>query len=215
MTDANSPADGNAVRSTPRRPNGVRVLSLALIVLAILVFVGGITLGVIQLTAGGDHDKYGTVAIPGQATLELPVGEVVVFYVVDAFPTPGELLDVPAIDYEVRPASGGTPLLLDGDDGREQVSMVSSTRTDIEGLDVREAGSYVVTARSIADPNAVQPKLTFGTAGKAESGTAWIRRGIFFGLGIFGVAILFTMTAGRSSARRTALEELSRRSSAT
>ncbi|HEX8744251.1 MAG TPA: hypothetical protein VF712_14060 [Thermoleophilaceae bacterium] len=115
--------------------------------------------------SSGDHDKYGTVSIPGEATLELPAGEVVVFYEeavdvnldVQAFPEP-------EVDYVVRPAGGGEPLRQDGDGGREVGGSPALTWTDIEGLDVPDAGPYLVSARSVGKSDPVGPQLGFGTA---------------------------------------------------
>ncbi len=118
----------------------------------------------------GDHDAYGSVAIPGERVLELPRGEVAVFYqeriadAADPLRDDGGLTEPsPEPDYEVRPAAGGEPLELDADGGREVSGSDERRRVEIERLDVPAAGAYRVTGRSIDRPQANDPELTFGS----------------------------------------------------
>jgi len=118
----------------------------------------------------GDHDEYGSVPIPGERVLELPQGEVAVYYreriegSEDPLAEDGDIgLPEPELDYEVRPAAGGEALPLEGDGGREVSETDQLRRTDIESLEVPVEGPYRVTARAVDRPDAVRPELTFGS----------------------------------------------------
>lgn len=118
----------------------------------------------------GDHDAYGAVEIPGERVLQLPRGEVAVYYreriagAADPLRDDGGLEEPsPEADYEVRPAAGGEPLELDGDGGREVSGSEQRRRVEIESLDVPAAGAYRVIARSVDRPRANDPELTFGS----------------------------------------------------
>ena len=111
-----------------------------------------------------DHDKYGRVDIPGEGAVELPEGEVVVFYEEGRDLPDDELLPVPALRWEVRRPGGGAPLELDGDGGREVAGRSGYSFTDVERLDVDRPGRHGVSATALSDTGP-KPTLTFGTSG--------------------------------------------------
>jgi hypothetical protein len=177
--------------------------------LGAVVLVAGLGIGIPTLLLSGDHDEYGAVPIPGEATLELPADEVIVFYQegihtnldTQAFPEP-------EVEYEVRPAGGGESLRLDGDGGREVGSHPGLTWTDIEGLEVPRAGSYAVSARSVSKSDPVQPELSFGTA-KGGSGSRLIWVGAVGGPGLFlaGVFLLVFSRLRRAGQAMSAMRQ--------
>jgi hypothetical protein len=163
----------------------VTPLRWALLIIGVLLTLGGLGLSLPQLLSG-DHDKYGKVEIPGKGTVDLPSGEVIVFYEDGSSPADG-FFPEPDVDWQIQPADGGKPLELDGDGGRESNVRDSKSWTDIEGLDVPEAGDYEVQVKPVAGgPN---PALTFGTSGVTMSAIIILIVGA--GLGTTLIALAF------------------------
>jgi len=104
-----------------------RVVSL---VVGVAALAAGLGLGLPKLLSG-DHDKYGRIPIPpGRGTVELPAGEVVVFYEEARAISQDEVLPGPQVDWRIRPAGGGEPLPLDGDGaGRPMSGRIVRGRT--------------------------------------------------------------------------------------
>ena len=72
-----------------------------------------------------------------------------VFYEDGSSPADG-FFSAPEVDWQIRPAGGGESLELDGDDNRESNVRDDKSWSDIEGLDIEEAGDYEVEVRSVA-----------------------------------------------------------------
>jgi hypothetical protein len=138
--------------------------SRAALVIGIAGGVLGVALvGFAVVTGGGESAKYGQVPIPGEGTVELPKGEVFVFYEEETKTSEDESLPIPAgLAYSVRPAGGGEPLALE-DDGfqSEEVSAGDGTRATVNRMEVPAAGPYVVRA-TIEGEAGPEPALTFG-----------------------------------------------------
>ncbi|HSJ17779.1 MAG TPA: hypothetical protein VK920_06770 [Solirubrobacterales bacterium] len=107
-------------------------------------------------------DRFGTVPMPGRETLDLPVGDVTVYFQEDVDLGDNENLRPPGdIRLDVRPADGGEPLALDPDGFSNEVSGNFGSRVSIGDLDVSDGGDYVVTAARTAE-NRNQPAIVFG-----------------------------------------------------
>jgi hypothetical protein len=162
----------------------------ALLIVGILLTLGGLGLGLPMLLSG-DHDEYGRVDVPGRGTVDLPAGEVVVFYEDGSSPADG-FFPEPEVEWEIAPADGGKPLRLDSDGGRESNVRDDMSWTDIEGLDVESAGEYEVRVGQVAGgPN---PALTFGTSGVSTAALIFI----IAGAGIGTTLIAGALVMGRS-----------------
>lgn len=159
----------------------------AMLAVGLLLTLAGLGLGLPKLLSG-DHDKYGKVEIPGTGVVTLLAGEVVVFYEDGSSPADGYFAE-PDVAWRIRPAGGGEPLELDGDGGRESNVRESKSWTDIEGLDVPEAGEYEVEVRPVA--GGPDPALTFGTSGVTTSATLFLVIGV--GLGTTLIAAAFVV----------------------
>jgi hypothetical protein len=128
----------------------------------------------------GDHDQYGRVSVPGEATLELPAGEVIVFYE-EARSVGEDSFYVPSFSWQVTSTSDSRPLRLDGDGGVEVASREDHSYTDIERLDIPAEGEYRVNAEPAAGAGP-GPALTFGTSGVTPLVVGIVAAGIVLGV---------------------------------
>jgi hypothetical protein len=170
---------------------------LALGVLAITV-VCALVLLVIEATGSTrDATKYGQVSVPGRSSLNLPAGEVLVYYG-DQPARETELIVPPSIQLRVR-TTNGQSLLGSSPFTGDQFSDGDYERRPIADLRVPEAGNYEAVAAS-GGIGVVNPVLSFG-----ENGTRDYSYVIFvlFG-GSLLAAILASVTAivERTEARR-------------
>ena len=122
----------------------------------VLLFVGAIG-------GLGESAKYGRVELPGRGTVNLPSGEVSVFYEEHVSLGDDENLKAPTgFDYAVTPVAGGAPLVED-DAGffDEEVSSSGTTRVSYGTIDVPAAGRFAVEGgfTGAAGP---EPAVTFG-----------------------------------------------------
>ncbi len=156
--------------------------------------------GVILSTAFSDHsDDYGRVSLPQGGTVQLPKGEVLVY-----FRLQGQPADQPdnagGLAFQVSPAGGGDPLAVSAANG--QVSDISVTRAETIGevgalgkFQVPSSGEYVVTGSSGLAPGASY--LEFGTnAGHAVLNRWKLIAGLLLG------ALLLTIIPVPRSGRR-------------
>ena len=156
-----------------------------LLIIGILLTLGGLGLGLPRLLSG-DHEKYGRVDIPGKGTVDLPAGEVVVYYEDGSSPADG-FFPEPEVKWQIAPASGGKPLRLDSDGGRESNIRDDQSWTDIEGLDIEEAGDYDVRVAEVA--GGPDPALTFGTSGVTPAALIFVIAGAGIGTTLIAVAL--------------------------
>lgn len=159
----------------------------AMLIVGVLLTLGGLGLGLPQLLSG-DHEKYGRVDIPGKGTVDLPEGEVVVFYEDGSSPADG-FFPEPDVEWRIAPAVGGKPLELDSDGGRESNVRDDRSWTDIEGLEITTAGDYDVEVAQVAGgPN---PALTFGTSGVTLAAIMFLVIGAGLGTTLIAAALAF------------------------
>jgi hypothetical protein len=131
--------------------------------LALVLAVG---LGIGWYVLGGfprDHDKYGEVAVPGQAVLALPSGDVRLNFENHATHSGDSttLDDRPAgLKVQVAPASGGAPLEVS-----DVPSWLFSSTSGSRGhepygkIDVPSAGHYLVSSSADGAPAPPAPKV--------------------------------------------------------
>ena len=165
---------------------------IAALVAGIAALAAALALGVPEL-GSGHSDEYGRITIPpGRGVVDLPAGEVVVFYEEDRAIAIDDAVSSVEVDWEIRPEDGGVPLTLDGGGGRE--SNVSEQRawTDIETLDVPEAGPYRVTIHDV-NSGGTEPAVTFGSSGVTAAALMLTIGGIALG----SILITLALVLGR------------------
>jgi hypothetical protein len=129
------------------------------------MFAAGCGLAVWGAVEGiSDTDKYGRVQVPGKATLELPEGEVNVFFetatVVGAFNSRRESVGLSIV------SESGEPVDLRGRGSvDEEVTEGDVTRVNFDRVDIPAAGDYLVTT-TVEGKKKVEKgsALTFGKA---------------------------------------------------
>ena len=165
---------------------------ILLLVTGLAALALGLAIGLPKLLSG-DHDKYGRIAIPpGHGVVDLPAGDVVVFYEEARAITTDEAEPNPRVDWEIRPEGGGAPLPLDEDGGRETNVREQRAWTDIETIDVPEAGPYEVVIRDVT-AGGPDPALTFGSSGVTAASLALTIGGIAIG----SILITLALVLGR------------------
>lgn len=131
--------------------------------LAIIVVIAGFGVAVFIGLGflGGDTDRDGRVAVPGAAALELPAGEVDLFYAEDVNLGDSEELSPPR-DLELRVVDpAGEPLAIRRRSG-QQVGGGGGTATLIGSIDVPAAGAYEISTRSTEAASRAVPEITLG-----------------------------------------------------
>jgi len=166
-----------------------------MLVAGLAALAAGLALGLPNLLSG-DHDEYGRIAIPpGRGVVELPSGEVVVFYEEARAISTDEAVAEPEVDWEIRPEGGGDPLPLDGDGGRESNVREQRAWTDFETIDVPEAGPYSVVIHDV-NAGGPDPVVTFGSSGVSAASLALTIGGIAIGI----ILITLALVLGRRGA---------------
>jgi hypothetical protein len=155
---------------------------------------------------GTDTDKHGRMPVPGEAVVELPEGELGVYYGERRkMPsrrvgnrTETESLPVPTLDVRVEHVDSGDEARLRTSwvDGI-QVGGVSRTTRQFGVLDVPDDGDYRVTARSRERIRYPEPRLSFGNDSTEDTEWAvseWLLDHIvlmiMLGVGVVIVAIV-------------------------
>jgi hypothetical protein len=163
-------------------PTGYR---LALGVVAVTV-VCAIALFVIEAFGSTrSATKYGQVLVPGRASVNLPAGEVIIFYG-DQPARETQLLVPPNIRLRVR-TTNGQALLGSTPFAGDQFADGDYERRPIANLRVPEAGDYEAVSAS-PEIGAVNPVISFG-----ENGTRDYSYVIFV---LFGGGLLAAILAG-------------------
>jgi hypothetical protein len=166
------------------RPGARKLALLA----AILGVAGGIALGIIGCVQGvGDADKYGRVPLPGDGVVDLPEGEVALYYEERVTLSENDALDSPdgiravAVRENTRVKSErrkvGNAISLDG-----------RALDEWGWFDIPKAGKYRVTVRS-KESGSNQPAVTMGVSQTDNFVDAGLTV-LFFSLGGFGVALV-------------------------
>jgi hypothetical protein len=180
--------------------------------IALVVAIG---LAIAWYVLGGfprDHDNYGEVAVPGQAVLSLPDGDVRLNFENHATHS-GDSTNLddqpPGLTVHVAPAGGGQPLAVDdvpswlfsstsGDRGHEPLGKI----------DVPSAGNYLVSASAdgapappppkVASVNPEPPAIDDGPAISVGQ-SPWtpfdskLAGAILCGIAVFAIALLLTL----------------------
>jgi hypothetical protein len=162
-------------------PTGYR---LALGVLAVTVACAIVLFVIEALGSTRNATKYGDVPVPGRASVNLPAGDVLIFYG-DRPARDTPLIVPPNIRLRVR-TTNGQALLGSTPFAGDQFADGDYERRPIASLRVPEAGDYEAVSAS-PEPGAVNPVLSFG-----ENGTRDYSYVIFV---LFGGALLAAILA--------------------
>lgn len=148
--------------STPgaRRPPSYVAAYIAMAIAVVGAFLAVVIVGAVRgFTAS---DRFGTVPMPGRETLDLPAGDVTVYFQENVDLGDNENLRPPAdIRLDVRPSDGGPPVPLDPGGLSNEVSDGFGTRVSIGDLDVPEGGDYAVAVGRTAEGRN-EPAIVFG-----------------------------------------------------
>ena len=145
---------------------GARRLALLVVIVGVA---GGIALGIIGCVQGvGDADKYGRVALPGSEVLDLPEGEIALYY--------EERVSLPDDDTLDSPKGIRVVAVRENERIRSEKRGISNAITlDGRALDewgkieIPRAGKWRVATRS-SEPGSNQPAVTLGR-GQTENFT--------------------------------------------
>ena len=142
-------------------------LAVGVVVITVVV---AVVLFVAELIGGDrDADAYGQVAVPGRDSVNLPAGDVIIFYGERTAKSGGGTLAVPPhLQLRVRTTSGqlllgSTPYVFDQFEDGDYV------RKPIAKLRVPEAGDYEAVSPTTV-PGAVDPVISFGHEGGKNYG---------------------------------------------
>ena len=127
------------------------------ILIAVAAFVVYLLLAAFQ----GDTAQFGSVAVPGKAAVELPKGDVDVYYAEKVDPDAGvDLITPDDLHFTVTgPGGEGIPVNARGDDAKSTGD--GMTRL-IGQIKAPEDGNYTVTTDSTQAGQRISPELTFG-----------------------------------------------------
>jgi hypothetical protein len=171
---------------------------IAMLAAGLAALAAGLALGLPSLLSG-DHDEYGRIDIPpGEGVVALPDGEVVVFYEEARAISTDQAAPEPEVDWQISPEDGGEGLPLDGDGGRESNVREQRAWTDIETLDIPEAGPYEVVVRDVG-AGGPDPTLTFGSSGVTSGALALTIGGIAIGSLLITLAFVLGRRAEKSA----------------
>jgi hypothetical protein len=141
---------------------------LAIAVLGVTIVLATV-LGVIEALGGTRNaTAYGEVPVPGRDSVNLPAGEVIIFYGERTGSGDSRLTVPPNLRLRVRTTNGqsllgSTPYAFDQFDDGDFV------RRAIAKLRVPEAGDYEAVS-STSPPGAVEPVISFGRDGTRDFG---------------------------------------------
>ena len=134
----------------------------------VITVITAIVLFVAELAGGGrDADAYGQVPVPGRESVNLPAGDVIIFY--GERNSGGAPLSVPSnLRLQVRTTNGqvllgSTPYVFD------QFGDGDYVRKPVAKLRVPEAGDYEAVSPTAA-PGAAGPVISFGHEGGRDYG---------------------------------------------
>lgn len=144
----------------PRRPPSYIGAFITLVVAFVAAIVAVVVYGAIE--AFGSSDRYGSVPMPGRETLDLPAGDVTVYYQEDVDLGENENLHPPAdIRLAIRHSGGGPPLKLDESGISNEVSGGFGARVSIGDVDVPAGGDYDVAVAPTRERR-TGPAIVFG-----------------------------------------------------
>jgi hypothetical protein len=161
---------------------------LALGVIAVTVACAIVLLVIEAFGSTRDATKHGEVSVPGRASVNLPAGEVLIYYG-DQPARDTELLVPPNIQLRVR-TTNGQALLGSTPFTGDQFADGGYERRPIANLRVPESGNYEAVTAS-REVGAVNPVISFGENGTRDYGYAIF---VLFGGGLLA-AILAVVSA--------------------
>jgi hypothetical protein len=128
-----------------------------------LVLIGLLLLGGYLLLAAfeGDSAQFGSVPVPGKERIELPKGDIDIYYAEKVDPEAGVPLIAPDDLLYTVSAPDGSSLRVDSR-GADAESTGDGMARLIGAMRVPEAASYTVTTDSSESAQRIQPALTFG-----------------------------------------------------
>lgn len=137
------------------------LLSVGFLLAGLWFFLGGLPFS--------DHDRYGSLAVPGTVQLELPGGDVRVFFQESGLSTDDSATVPEGVEVSVVDQGGRSVAIRKSfsNIGGISISLFSSTigdvgHTDYGRMDVPGAGRYAVTVTQAAAIAAADPTITFG-----------------------------------------------------
>lgn len=168
-------------------------VSIALLVLSILGFVGGLLVNAFLLDK---YDAYGEVAVPGSGTLHLPAGEVTVSFHTRIIGSTGGLgLPVPELQLGIVPPPGvADPAAIESIGTTTTVN--NDARIRVWVLHVVTEGDYEITADGKVSAF-IGPRLAFGYRSSAGR---WIWG--FAALFVVGLVGIVVSVVGKARAVR-------------
>jgi hypothetical protein len=115
------------------------------------------------------RDDYGSLPVPGQATVTLPAGKLKISYQEEyKAPSSGESIDFgtpDALHVQVTNAAGGDPLPIKGPGFRGMGANLDTgsgwSRALVGTVEITEPGSYTVTATPAIE-GGIEPKILLG-----------------------------------------------------
>jgi len=133
-------------------------LTLAVALVAAILFV--IIFGAVKAFTASD--RYGTVPVPGEETLNLPEGDVTVYFQEAVHLGENQTLDPPRdLRLEIRGAGGGPPVELDRGGASSEIGGGFGERVSIGDVDVPAGGDYTVAVARTAE-NRADPAIVLG-----------------------------------------------------
>ena len=181
---------------------GARKLALFAVILGVA---GGLALGIIGCVQGvDDADKYGRVALPGSEVLDLPEGEIALYYEERVTLAENDSLDSPdgirvvaqRENERVRSEKRGVS---------NAISLDGRALDEWGKIEIPQAGRWRVTARS-REQGSNQPAVTLGTGQTENFVDAGLTFALLSGAGL-GAALLI-LVFGRIGYTRPTPHEL-------
>jgi hypothetical protein len=164
---------------------GARKLALFAVIAGVAA---GIALGVIGCVEGvDDADLYGRVSLPGKGALDLPEGDVALYYESHVDLPENDSLDVPS----------GLRVVAQRENTRvrskkvvnNELGIGNRTLREFAKLEIPREGRYRVTVRSEA-PGAYDPAVTFGKGQLGNLGESGLRAGLPMAAGMVGALLI-------------------------
>jgi hypothetical protein len=166
------------------------------VALGAVVVAGAVALALFIATAVGgtsDADRYGRVPLPGRTMLDLPAGDVALYYEERVTLNENDSLDVP--DGLVVVAKRELTKVRSERSTPNAINTDGRSLREFAKLRIPAAGRYRVTARS-KSPGSNSPAVTLGRGQLASLGRAAVRAAIAVGAGL-AVALAALLVARR------------------
>lgn len=177
------------MKLTPRVAVIVSVLTL------VASLVGFVVVLVLNAFVLDEFDAYGEVPIPGEASLQLPEGQVTVSFHTMVTGQPSAGFPIPPLSLRIDPPAGvPEPAVTESVSGTTTVN--SDTHVRLWVADVPQAGEYRITVDGQVG-GYIRPRLAFG-ADSSHSALLW-GFGALFAVGLveLAAALVWSVRAGK------------------